>query len=320
MTISKGLPNSILRAIIMAPLIILTCASGKQCSRLLPLLARHPNNYRLRLAVNSPTSRERLQAQYPTAEVLQVDLLSPTAVSNLVADANIIYYIGPGFHPQETTMGINMITAAARCHSLSHFIFSSVLNPTLSKMLNHDRKRSVEEHLLESSLNYTILQPGHFMDRYIEMVVSQSDAAKPEYRALWDPTVPISFTSLSDYAEISFKIITEGRPHYYAVYPIVSTLPITYIDFVHKVSTVIGKDVAIRTLDFSTAVDLVCQGMFGGTDIDQRYRDGPERMLLFYHRRGLNGNPTVARMLLGRETTEVEAVAREMRGEIQEKV
>lgn len=52
--------------------VLLTCASGRQCSRLIPLL--YGKWKQLRLLVNSASSEERLKAQYPDATVVRADM------------------------------------------------------------------------------------------------------------------------------------------------------------------------------------------------------------------------------------------------------
>lgn len=43
--------------------------------------------------------------------------------------------------------------------------------------------------------------------------------------------------------------------------------------------------------------------LFGTKDIDPRCKDAEERMLLYYNRRGLAGNPSLLEWLLGRKAT-----------------
>ena len=69
------------------------------------------------------------------------------------------------FFPYETQLGYTMVDAACResqVGNLKHFVYSSVLHPRIRKLLNHDCKRYVEEYLVESGLNYTIVQPKSY--------------------------------------------------------------------------------------------------------------------------------------------------------------
>ena len=158
----------------MPDLITLTCASGKQCAHLIPLLY---DNYRLRLVVNRSESQSRLQKQYPNAEVLTLDLDKANNYTHILKDTNVLLHINPSFHPNEEGIGKGMIDAAIEegkrdGNVLRHFIFSSVLQSGLRKMLNHGRKAVVEEHLVENCsapgmFGWTIIQPAHIMDPYL---------------------------------------------------------------------------------------------------------------------------------------------------------
>ena len=221
-----------------------------------------------------------------------------------------MYHIGPSFHPHETEMGYNVIDAAVAeskkpGSKFKHFVYSSVLNSQLSKMLNHDRKKYVEEYLMESGLKYTILQPGHFMDPWVKMLAAQVKEQNPVHHAMWDPDVSFSFLALRDMGAISTKVIMEREKHFCAQYPLVSTGPIPYTEFVKTVGKEMGKEIRIEKVEYQEAVDKMCETIFKTKDVEQRYRDAPERMLLFYNKRGLIGSPNVCEWLLEMPPTSI---------------
>jgi len=302
----------------MSELVALTCASGQQCGQLIPsLYDAHSETprYKLRLVVNSESSFHQLKQHYPRAEVIIVDLQNISHCRLIVAGATTIYHVGPSFHPHEMQIGLNVIDAAVaearkEGSKFKHFVYSSVLNPQFSKMLNHDRKKYVEEYLMESPLNWTILQPAHFMDTTVGALFSQRDADKPVFSAPFDPRVAFSLIALRDLGAAAVKVITERERHYYAMYPLTSTGPIPYHEFVDAVRKELGVTVNIKELPLQEAVDKLCEQLYGTKDVDQRVRDGPERMLLFYDKRGLVGNPNVLRWLLGREPTTIADLVR----------
>jgi hypothetical protein len=120
-------------------LLVITSASGKQTAQLLPRL--YSTWKRLRLVVNSALSQQRLQRDYPHAEVVQANLAFPEDANEILKDASVLYHIGPSFHPHETEIAYNVIDAAgeqAQTGNFKHFIYSSVLNSQLRKMMNHD--------------------------------------------------------------------------------------------------------------------------------------------------------------------------------------
>ena len=293
----------------MSELVVLTCASGKQCSQLIPLLYQEPSLYTLRLVVHSQKSLERLQSQYPKAEVLQADFNSPDDCAKILDGATTMYYVGPTFQTHEAQLGMNVIDAAvaesAKPHSkFSHFIFSSVLHPEIGKLLNHDRKRYIEEYLCESSLPYTILQPSHFADNAIGRLIAQKDSPHPKFMAAHDPEVAFSFSCVRDHAEVSFKVIRERSKHFFATYQLVSTWPMKYTEYVRTVGEAMGKTIQIERVPYEQTVETYCQLVFGSSQVvDQNMRDGPERLLLYYNTRGVTGNPGVLEWLLGRSGT-----------------
>ncbi|MCJ1457751.1 hypothetical protein MMC28_008120 [Mycoblastus sanguinarius] len=173
-------------------LLLLTCANGKQCQHLIPFLL--PKWKSLRLVVNSESSRQKLLENYASnsksnIEVVQADLAQPDDCKRILEGVRAVFHVGPAFHPRETEIGSNMISASLTKNPRPcHFIYSSVLHPSLRKLLNHDSKRPIEETLIESSLPYTILQPSHFMDMFPIAHLASQD--QPVYTARWEPDVP----------------------------------------------------------------------------------------------------------------------------------
>lgn len=300
----------------MPELIVFTCASGKQCSNIIPFLYQEQSLYTLRLVVHSDQSLARLKQKFPRAEVIQAELDNPSDCCKIVRGATTIYYVSPLFQPHETQFAINVIEAAVaesrRADSVfSHFIFSSVVHPEISKLLNHIRKRDIEEFLCESSLPYTILQPSHFMDNSMPRLIDQRHAEHPVFVASHDSKIAFSFSCLHDYAEASVKIIRERSKHFYATYQLISTLPMTYREYVKAVGDEIDKTIEIQERQYGEVVDSFCHVIFGRDGADeQALRDGPERLLLYYNRRGIHGSPNVLEWLLGRPATGPAQLAR----------
>ncbi|KAI9689209.1 MAG: hypothetical protein M1822_000947 [Bathelium mastoideum] len=291
-----------------ADLILVTCASGKQAVPLLPLLAK---KYRhLRLAVGSVPSQERIKSQYPDAQVIKTDLADSQSVRELFRDVTACYYVGPSFHHHETQCGYHAIDAAVketREGNFKHFIYSSVLNTQFRKLLNHDCKRYVEEYLYESGivhgLNYTVLKPCNFIDMFpIQSMVNQDH---PVYPAPWDPNVPNSLICLEDLAAVGSKVLDEREMHFFAEYPLCSTMPMPYTDMVAAASRALGKEVEIVKASFEDRVYKLTHLVLG-PDPDPRAVDGAERLILWYDRHGLCGSPHVLETLLGRKPMTVD--------------
>lgn len=92
--------------------ILLTSASGKQCSQLIPLL--YGKCKKLRLAVYSPASETRLRSQYPNAEVVRADITLTVDIQRILKSVTTVLHIGRSFHPREPEIGFLMIDAACK--------------------------------------------------------------------------------------------------------------------------------------------------------------------------------------------------------------
>lgn len=290
-------------------LVVLTVAAGKQSSLLVPILCgKHP----LRLVVNSSSSLRRLEDQYPQAEVVQADMTLAQDCRRIVKGASTVYHIGPSFHPREAEIGYNMIDAAieeSRSGHLKHFIYSSVIQIQLRKLMNHDCKRYVEEYLMESTLNWTILRPSHFLDsvRFNGLIVAHNQGHEPIFRAFFSPETRFCFSTYDDYAESSAKIIKEGEEHYLATYDLVSTKPLSYRNILEIMSQELGKKVVIEQMPLKKAADMILVRLHGSIEEAEKKGlysyEGPTRMLLYYDRHGLSGNVKISEAVLGRKTT-----------------
>ncbi|KAH8593873.1 putative nucleoside-diphosphate-sugar epimerase [Bisporella sp. PMI_857] len=294
----------------MPELIALTCASGKQCSQIIPRLYPQSSLYKLRLVVKSPSSLARLQEKYPDAEVIRANLNDPHDCEKIVDGASVVYYVSPGFEPHEARYGINVVAAAVEeskkpGSKFSHFIFSSVLHTHLRKMLNHDRKREIEEYLCESPLAWTVLQPSHFMDNTIARILQLKYSPEPDpvFMATQNPEIAFSFSCVYDFAEASVKVIEERSKHFYATYQIVSTWPTKYVDYIQTIGTVIGKNIKIKQAPYEQVIEIYAKNIFGDSNVELGLKEGPARMLLYYNGRGLPGNPRVTEWLLNRPPT-----------------
>ncbi|KIW02224.1 uncharacterized protein PV09_06378 [Verruconis gallopava] len=286
-------------------LLLITCAGGKQASALIPIL--RPKWKKLRLAVHSDVSARALREKYPDADVVQADLVNPDDARRIMSGVSAIYHVGPSGTPHETQCGFNMIDAAVAEHgTFKHFVLSSVWPTQLRKLMNHDCKRYVEEYLMESGLNFTILQPSHFFENTPVAFFTQQD--NPVYPIPYNPDTKFSFTALRDLADAAAAVLEGREKHFYAAYPIISTLPTRYSEFLEIVGRAIGKSIRVEKKSLEEGVALLAS-RFNAKD-EPRKMDVFERILLYYDKRGLWGNPGVSEWLLARKTTSCEEWAK----------
>ena len=128
---------------------------------------------------------------------------------------------------------------------------------------------------------------------------------QPVYPAAWDPTVANSLICLEDLAAVGLKVLDERETHWFAEYPLCSTMPIAYTEMVAAASRALGKEVKIHQAPFEERVKALTQKVIGDAP-DPRIVDGSERLVLWYDRHGLCGSPHVLEMLLGRKAMTID--------------
>ena len=290
-------------------LIVITCASGKQCTHLIPHLYSNPS-YGLRLVVHSMQSKARLSSNFPTAEVVTANMCEPADCRSVLAGATAVYHVGPAFHHHETALGYNMIDAAVEesqgpSSMFKHFVYSSVLNTQHRKLMNHDCKRYVEEYLMESGLTWTILQPTNFMDVWPIADFLQAKDMDITFPCFWNRKMPNAQIALTDLGEAAAKVLKERERHYYAQYPLASIMPASFAEATQIIGDVIGKNITPqeRSLHDSAQILQEICGQPDPSKVPRLTRDAALRLPLWYEEHSLNGNPNVLRWLLGREPT-----------------
>ncbi|TFY50568.1 hypothetical protein EVJ58_g10992 [Rhodofomes roseus] len=193
--------------------VLIIGASGRTSGYVLKALLNSPSISApdLRLFVRSESAIQKLTAAHPqlswAPENFAIgDFLEASTLPPAVADVDVVFHNAPAFHPNETAMGIALIDAA-RAAGVRHFVYCSVLHPILTKLLNHQVKRDVEEYLIESGMNYTILEPTSFMQN-INLAATLESSVIP---AGYSPKTLQGFLDLEDLAEIAAKVILDPR-------------------------------------------------------------------------------------------------------------
>jgi len=237
-------------------------------------------------------------------EVVVGDAANPDDAARALEGAHGVYHIGPTFHPHELQMGMNMIEQASRA-GVEHFVFSSVLHPIVTALPQHAIKRDIEERLVQSGLNFTILQPSDYM----QMSVQGYMADRGVFMLGFDLDRRQALVDLEDVAEVLARVLREGRVHYGATYELTSRDCLTGHEIASALSQATGRQVVAQLSHIS---DEQLAGFFGVSDLSLvDYQVNTLKSVnAWYDRFDFVGNGNVLRMLLGREPTSYMEFAR----------
>ncbi|GJE98705.1 NAD(P)-binding protein [Phanerochaete sordida] len=286
--------------------ILLTAASGRTSGFVLrELLAHGVPAGGVRLMVRSEDAVRKVQAahpQLPRSAFVIADFLEASTLGPALAGVDTVFHNAPGFHALEGAMGVAVIEAAKKA-GVKHFVYCSVLFPVLSKLLNHDVKRGVEEFLIESGLDYTILEPTSFMQNMDVKGAAHTGALMCAYT----PQVLQGFVDLADLAQVARLVLLDPAPHNRARYELVGE-NMALADVAKTIARVAGlSGVACEAVPRS---EILKRGVVTARPGSAYATDALDRMLYYYDKRGIPGNNNTLRWLLGREPTSWEGFVR----------
>jgi uncharacterized protein YbjT (DUF2867 family) len=272
-------------------MILITGSSGKTGKAVLKALLDRGAS--VRVLVHRQAQIDQL-LQLGAQQALIGDLLNLSDLQHAMQGVDAVYHICPNVNPQELEIGQTVI-AAAQDTGITRFVYHSVLHPQTEGMPHHWLKMRVEEKLLESGLNYTILQPA----AYMQNILGQWDkiVADGIYAVPYNIHTRLSMVDLNNVAEVASKVLLDSG-HFNAIYELSGAEAFSQAEVAEVISRCLGQPVRAE----QTPLDLW----------EARARQGnmPEyalgtllNMFNYYDRYGFCGNPTVLTHLLGRHPT-----------------
>ena len=279
-------------------MILVTGAAGKTGQAVTRALVR------VGASVRALVHKEEYQDSVESAGVSEIylgDLLNLDDLQEIMEGVEAVYHICPNVHPGEVDIGVGVIQAAKEA-GVEHFVYHSVLHPQIEAMPHHWLKLRVEEHLIESGLPFTILQPTAYMQNVAALIPKLLEGGV--YRVPYPIETGISLVDLEDIAQAAAVVLTEPD-HIGATYELAGTGPITQIQVAAVLSEVLGKDIQAQRIPYKT---WETQALKNGLGSYQRYT--LLKMFQNYKKFGFSGNSLVLGWLLGRQPTTLESCLR----------
>ncbi|RWF55468.1 MAG: NmrA/HSCARG family protein [Mesorhizobium sp.] len=280
-----------------APTVLVVGATGRFAGLVVPELIRR--NASVRALIRDPENAEKAR-RLGASEVVTGNLRNPQSLENAVEGVDGVFHIGPAFAPDEACMGVAMVEAAARA-GVRKFAFSSVIQPTNTRLENHASKVPVEDALYSTNMEYTILHPANFMQNIAAAwpsVVRDGVFSEP-----FPKTAKLARVDYRDVAEVAAIALTEARLSY-------ATLELC-ADGMHSQEEIASMMSEERPLSAG-------EPTFGEWAENARlpYDDRQLQLLAKVHdhyaKYGLGGNSLTLRAALGREPRSLRSFIREL--------
>jgi len=270
--------------------ILVTAAGGNQGRILIPKLAKA--GFTVRAMRFSRGTAELLALG--ASDVVIGDASNPNDVEKAMEGVSTIYHVGPTAHPHEKAMGLAVIEAAQKAGD-KHLIYSSTMHAATSEMVPHRVKNAIEEQLIQSGLNFTILKPsGYMVPGFLK-----SAFATGTLHVLFDPDRGQAKTNLDDFTDVAVKIASERERHFAASYELNSDVCRSIHEIARMISEVTKKDINIRHI----GVEQLLRVKYGSSFDPNKLRyeiDAFQSMATWCDKHDLVGNTNVMAWMLNR--------------------
>jgi len=243
------------------------------------------------------------------AEIVVGDLLDLRAVEGAAKGVDGIFFIGPRFLAEEAALAKAVIDIAVRAGT-RRFVLSGVYHPSIRALVNHRSKRDTEDHLYQTDLEFTVLQPARFMHGLL-----LSSWTRIVEEGLLDDAfaadVKMAYVDYCDVAEVAAIAFCEDRL-VRGTFELSADGQHTLHEVAAALSATLNRSVRaerVALLDYSPAGSLLTNPYSA---------DGFRRLRSYYDRHGFHGgNSLVLAAILGRAPNDFAAFWRTEQARLQ---
>ena len=210
-------------------------------------------------------------------------------LARAMAGVDAMYAIAPNLSPDEVAMTRAALEVCGRS-GVRRFVLHSVVHPQLRAMPHHADKRRAEELVIESGLDWTILQPNAYLQNLAAYVPGMRAGL---LRVPYSVDLGHALVDLRDVAAVATSVLLDDLG-VHATLELSGPRPCTMRDVAAEASRILGHAVEAERFDPG-------QHVAGLPLPDEERRSRLLAMLRHYDLHGSPGDATVLRALLGRE-------------------
>ena len=270
-------------------MILVTGAAGKTGRAVITALARKKQSVR---ALVHREEQVRPVEELGATDILVGDMRSIEILERAVDGVESLYHISPNVDPGEFQMGKSIVASAVSA-KVGHFVFHSVLHPQVEAMPHHWMKMRVEEALLGSGLDFSILQPAPYMQNLhgqLGAILEQG-----VYEVPYSVNAPMSLVDLEDVAEAAAEVLASPT-HAGATYELAGPEILTPKQVAGILSRHLNRVIRAAQISFESWKQRAQTAGLGSSQVDTL-----AKMFAYYDCNGLWGNPLTLKTLLGRQ-------------------
>ncbi len=229
--------------------------------------------------------------QNGAAETAIGDLRDRASLDAALQGVDRAFYIAPVYQKDEAQMGLSFVEAA-KAAGVRRMVFSSAIHPVIGILQNHIQKVPVEEAIIESGMEFTILHPTVFYQNLAAAwpgIVKTGIFAEP-----FSAAARISRVDYRDVAEIvAMSLVEDGLLN--GTFELCADDGLDRGGVAAAMSEALGRPVKVAAPDFET---WMAQAK---VPYDDHQKEELAAMYAYYDRYGLVGNTLTLHAILGHE-------------------
>lgn len=214
------------------------------------LLANGHNVIGLTRNIESPAAKA-LAAR--GVELRVGDYSQPDTLRAVAKGADAAFFMTTPFETgpeSEVTQGVSTIDAL-RDANVNHVVFSSVGDADKATGISHfDSKYKVEEYLVESGLNYSIVAPVYFMEN-LNSPWTLPELQKGNVAAAMSADRILQQVAVQNIGEFAVALIERGETVFGKRYDIAGD-ELSFVDAVNQASKASGRDITFQSFPIET--------------------------------------------------------------------
>lgn len=184
--------------------VLATGATGQYAHHVVTALVAHGID--VRGVAHDPAKADDARSA-GASHTVQVDLADTDEVAQALDDMDGVFLITPAFHPDATSMALNVVGAAADA-GVEKLVYNGVYHPSLS-LPNHAGTRPVEEALYASDLDFTVLQPAMYAQALEDTYRSALETGAVV--APWSKHSKMTYVDYRDVADVAALAFVDSR-------------------------------------------------------------------------------------------------------------
>jgi uncharacterized protein YbjT (DUF2867 family) len=272
-------------------MILVTGAAGKTGLAVIRAIARQGERVRALVRRNDQV---QVVIDAGAGKSISGDMIKASTFNQALKDIDVVYHICPNVSPHEVEIGRHLIRACIE-QGVNRIAYHSVLHPQTEDMPHHWAKLQVEELLIRSGLDFTILQPGAYMQNVQgnwKGIIEEGRFTVP-----YPVDTRLSMVDLQDVAEVASRVML--NPKYSgAIFELVGPETLNPQEIAEILTDELGLQVSAQEESLEA-----WKSRMEGSQLGGYQRSALIKMFEHYAKYSFTGNGFVLRQLLDREST-----------------